>query len=146
MLMTIDVIPTGTSTATVILSQDEVDAVRGTPGRARVPLAITHDGQVFRTSISVYQGRWMMVVNREMRDGGLVPGGSYTVDVGVDTAERTVEVPPDLAAALESAGLTAAWTALSYTARKEYVRGLLDAKKPETRSRRLSAVVTALDG
>ena len=144
--MTIDVIATGTSTATVILSQDQVDEIRGTPGRARVPLAITHDGHVFRTSISVYRGRWMMVVNREMRDGGLVPGASYAVDVSVDTAERTVEVPPDLAAALGSAGLTDAWTALSYTARKEYVRGLLDAKKPETRSRRLSQVVTALGG
>ncbi len=146
MLLTVDVIPTGTTTATVILSQDEVDAIRGTPGRARVPLAITHDGHVFRTSVSVYRGQWMMVVNQEMREGGLAPGSSYTVDVSVDTAERTVDVPPDLAAALTSSGLTAAWTALSYTARKEYVRGLLEAKKPETRARRLAQVVSALGG
>lgn len=144
MHMTVDVIPTGTSTATVILTQEQVDAVRGTPGRARVPLAVAFDGQLFRTSISIYRGQWMMVVNAAMREGGLVPPGIYDVDVTMDTAERTVEVPQDLADALSAAGLAAVWDGQSYTNRKEFVRGVVEAKKPETRTRRIVKVITSL--
>ncbi len=144
MRMSIAVEATGVTTATVILTQEQVDELRGSPGRSRVPLAITYDGSTFRTSISVYRGRWMMVVNKEMREGGLVPGDSYDVDVVVDTATRTVEVPADLAAALEEAGLQEKWDGLSYSHRKEHVRAIQDAKKPETRQRRIDKVLQSL--
>ncbi len=144
--MDLDVIPTGTTTATVILTQEQVDALRGAPGRSRVPLAITHDGQVFRTSISVYRGQWMMVVNQAMRDGGLTPPGTYTVDIVMDQSERVVDVPDDLAAAIGAAGLTAAWDRQSYTNRKEFVRSVVEAKKPETRARRIEKAVASLGG
>ena len=144
--MDLDVVPTGRTTATVILSQEQVDALRGSPGRSRVPLAITYEGQVFRTSISVYRGQWMMVVNQAMRTGGLTPPRTYTVEIEVDTAERTVDVPVDLAAAVDAAGLSAAWDAQSYTSRKEFVRGVEEAKKPETRIRRIEKVIATLAG
>ncbi len=86
----------------------------------------------------------MMVVNKEMREGGLVPGDSYDVDVVVDTAKRTVEVPADLASALEEAGLQEGWDGLSYSHRKEHVRAIQDAKKPETRQRRIDKVLESL--
>lgn len=146
MRMRLDVVPTGKTTATVVLAQEQVDALRGAPGRGRVPLAITYRGQVFRTSISVYRGQWMMVVNQAMRDGGMTPPGTYTADVVMDTGERTVDLPDDLAAALDSAGLRAAWDQQSYTNRKEFVRGVTEAKKPETRERRIAKVVAALGG
>jgi hypothetical protein len=142
--MDLDVVPTGRTTATVILTQEQVDALRGEPGRGRVMLAITYAGQVFRTSISVYRGQWMMVVNEAMRQGGMTPPGIYTVDIEVDTAERTVEVPDDLAAAVSAAGLGEAWERQSYTNRKEFVRGVVEAKKPETRARRIEKVVATL--
>lgn len=142
--MVLDVVPTGRTTATVILTQEQVDALRGAPGRGRVMLAITFAGQVFRTSISVYRGQWMMVVNEAMREGGMTPPGTYTVDIEVDTAERTVEVPDDLAAAVSAAGLGEAWERQSYTNRKEFVRGVVEAKKPETRARRIEKVVATL--
>lgn len=144
--MDLDVIPTGRTTATVILSQDQVDTLRGAPGRGRVPLAITYDGQVFRTSISVYRGQWMMVVNQAMRDGGLTPPGTYAVDIVMDQSERVVEVPDDLSAAIRAAGLTEAWEGLSFTNRKELVRGVVEAKKPETRARRIEKAVATLGG
>ncbi|CAB4950022.1 unannotated protein [freshwater metagenome] len=34
----------------------KVDRIRGAEGRGRVPLAITYEGRVFRTSVSVYRG------------------------------------------------------------------------------------------
>ncbi len=144
--MNLDVIPTGRTTATVILTQEQVDALRGSPGRGRVMLAIAFQGRVFRTSIAVYRGQWMMVVNEAMRAGGMTPPGTYAVDIEVDTAERTVDVPDDLAAAIAAAGLTAAWERQSYTNRKEFVRGVEEAKKPETRARRIDKVVAALGG
>jgi uncharacterized protein YdeI (YjbR/CyaY-like superfamily) len=65
----------------------------------------------------------------------------------VDTAPRTVEVPADLRAALDaSPTAAAAWEKLSYTYRKEHARSVLDAKKAETRTRRIAAVVAKLEG
>lgn len=146
MKMTLNVIATGRTTATVLMTQDQVDALRGEPGRGRVPLAITYRGVTYRTSVSVYRGEWMTVVNAEMRDGGLVPGSSYECDVVRDTAERTVEVPADLMAAIKAAGLTATWDALAFTHRKEHVRAVEEAKKPETRARRIEKAVEKLRG
>lgn len=144
MRMKIEVIPTGKTTATVILTQEQVDKIRGVPGRGRVMLAITYKGQTFRTSVSIYNGQWMTVVNKEMRDGGLIPGASYTVDMAVDAAERTVDVPADLNAALKKAKALKAFEALSYTHRKEWVRSVEEAKKPETRLARIDKCVAAL--
>lgn len=61
-----------------------------------------------------------------------------------DTQERTVEVPADFAAALRESGLTKAFDALSYTHRKEHVRAIEEAKKPETRARRIEAAIAKL--
>lgn len=144
MKLSVDVLPTGKTTATIILTQEQVDAIRGEPGRARVMLAITYKKQTFRTSVSVYNGKWMTVVNQDMREGGLVPGGTYTVDMSVDSAPRTVDVPADLQAAIKKAKVQASWDALSYTARKEYARSVEDAKKPETRQKRIEACIAKL--
>lgn len=141
MRLRIDVIPTGATTATVILTQEQVDRIRGSHGRSRVPVVISYRGATFRTSVAVYRGEWMTVVNRQMREGGLVPGGTYTVDMFLDVEERTVDVPPDFARALEAAALRPAFDVLAYSHRKEYVRSVEEAKRPETRQRRIDAAV-----
>lgn len=54
-------------------------------------------------------------------------------------------VPPDLKAALaKDAAAKAAFDALAYTHRKEHILALLDAKKPETRERRLAKTLAML--
>ena len=77
MRMTLDVAPTGRTTATVILEQEQVDA-------------------------------------------------------------------GDLEDALASSGLREAWDRQSNTNRKEFVRGVVEAKKPEMRASRIEKVVTTL--
>ncbi len=146
MQMRLDVIPTGKTTATVIMSQEQVDALRGAPGMGRVMLRIEYAGDIYRTSISRYRGEWMMVVNREMRDGGLAPGASYDVEITRDDDVRTVEVPEDLAQALAAAGLTETFNALAFTHRKEHVRAIEEAKKAETRTRRIEKCLGMLRG
>ena len=144
MRMTLDILPTGKTTATVIMTQDQVDALRGTPGMGRVMLRIEYAGDIFRTSISRYRGEWMMVVNKEMRDGGLSPGATYDVEISRDDEERTVTVPDDLAQALAAAGLTETFNALAYTNRKEHVRVIEEAKKAETRVARIEKCLAML--
>src|SRR6202521_4023792 len=66
---------------------------------------------------------------QEAAGGGF--GDTITVELELDTAARTVEVPADLARALKRDKKAAvAWAALSYTNRKEHARGLEEAKRP----------------
>lgn len=144
MRMKVYVAPTGKTTATIVLTQDQVDRIRGVPGKGRVPLAITYRGTTYRTSVSLYRGQWMTVINKQMREGGLVPGHDYTVDLSLDTAERTVDVPADFAKAMRVAGVRKAFDALAYSHRKEHIRVIQEAKKPETRQRRIEAAIAKL--
>lgn len=141
--MDLNVEPTGKTTATVVLTQEQVDTLRGAPGMARVPLAITFEGRTHRTSISRYQGKWMMVVNAAMRDAGLRPGATYRCEVERDDAPREVEIPDDLQDALTAAGVMENWQALSYTRRRELAGAVASAKRPETRAKRIGLAVDA---
>ena len=55
-------------------------------------------------------------------------------------------MPNDLAAAIKKAGLSAAWDKLSYTHRKEHVRAVEEAKRPETRIKRIEKAIAMLAG
>ena len=56
-----------------------------------------------------------------------------------------IEPPPDLARAIApDKKMAAAWDALSFTNQKEMARSLEEAKKPETRERRLAAAIAKL--
>ncbi len=78
---------------------------------------------------------------------GAMQGDSITIELALDTATRTVEVPPDLAKVLaRDKKAAAAWEVLSYTNRKEAARALEEAKRPETREKRLAATLAKLRG
>nr|WP_269449694.1 YdeI/OmpD-associated family protein [Auraticoccus cholistanensis] len=64
----------------------------------------------------------------------------------MDTAPREVEVPDDLARALQRAGLTEAFSALSYSHQRRHVLQVEGARTEATRLRRVEAVVAALAG
>lgn len=76
---------------------------------------------------------------------GVGQGDTITVELELDTSPRTVELPPDLAIAIAHDNkATAAWDALSYTNKKEMARSLEEAKRPETRERRLAQALRKL--
>lgn len=78
---------------------------------------------------------------------GVEIGDQVHVQIELDAAERVVDVPADLVAALAAEPeLQAAWDALSYTRRKEIARGLVEAKQDATRQRRLARAVAELRG
>jgi hypothetical protein len=116
-------------------------------GRTRVPVKVTVNGYEYRTTIARMGGRFLMPFAKEHRDAsGIRAGDAIEVTLVEDTAERTVEVPADLAAALERAKLREAFDRLAFSHRKEHVRAIEEAKKPETRARRIEKAIDMIGG
>ena len=128
----------------VVLPAD-VAAAMG--GRARIPVAGTINGVPFRGStMPMGDGRHCVGFRKELRDqaGAVQDGDAVTIEIARDDAPRTVDVPADLAAALGAdAAVEAAFEAMSYTHRKEWVAAVEEAKRPETRARRIAQAVAA---
>lgn len=113
--------------------------------KKRIPVNVTLNGVVYRSTIAVYGGKFYLPARKEIRDAAkLAPGKRAHVTLEADTAARTVMVPSDLARALASARLRPAFDALSFTRRREHVEAVTDAKRPETRVARIAKVVKAL--
>jgi uncharacterized protein YdeI (YjbR/CyaY-like superfamily) len=75
---------------------------------------------------------------------GKGPGDTIEVVVWRDEAVRTVEVPAQFQNLMKKEGLFAVFKKLSYTHRKEYCRWITEAKKEETRLRRLEKAIEML--
>lgn len=56
---------------------------------------------------------------------------------GIDREKKSVEIPKDFKQAMRNAHVLAKFETLAFSHRKEYVISILDAKKPETRERRI---------
>jgi hypothetical protein len=118
--------------------------VRALFGKARAPVKATVNGHTFASTIAVYGGKYYLGFNREVRDAaGIEDGDLLTIDLERDEDERTVEVPGELAAALDPA-TRATFDKLSFTHRREYVRWIEEAKREETRARRVAKAVEML--
>lgn len=115
-------------------------------GARRVPVRATFDGTAYRGSVVFMGGRPVLGVTRAVRTAlGKDVGDAVRVELARDVAPRTVAVPPELAAALaERPGLAARFEALAYTHRKEFARWVADAKRPETRRRRVAQTLEKL--
>ena len=91
-------------------------------------------------------------VARLVAEGRMQPTGQALVEAAkadgswtlYDDVEALV-VPEDLDSALARAGLRAAWDAWPPSVRKQALASLVNAKRPETRARRVEAVVGHLE-
>jgi Bacteriocin-protection, YdeI or OmpD-Associated/Domain of unknown function (DUF1905) len=114
-------------------------------GKVRAPVRGTIDGYPFTTTVARYGGVDYLAFRREVREGaGVEVGARVAIEVELDTAERVVAVPEDLAAALADSGVRDVFDALSYTHRREYVSWVEEAKREETRAKRLARTVELL--
>lgn len=122
----------------------DVEAVYGT--RGRVAVRATFDGHPYRGSIAPMGGGHVLGVRKDVRAAiGKTVGDTVAVTLERDDEPRTVEVPPDLAAALAAEPAARAFfDELAFTYRKEYVRWIADAKRDETRRRRVARAVEKL--
>ena len=104
------------------------------------------NGTPFRTTVAVYGGVYFIGFNRELRArAGIELGDKVTVELAPDDQPRVVEVPPALASALSGDDRAkAAFDALSYTHRREYAKWIAEARREDTRERRVGKAVEML--
>jgi mutator protein MutT len=131
-------------TATGIEVPDEVVDKLG--AGKRPPVSVTIGGYTFRTTVAQMGGRYLVGVSAEHRAGaGVQAGDTLDVEIELDGAPREVTMPADLEQALAGeAEARRHFEGLSFTHRKEWVRWIEEAKKPETRATRVAKTVEAL--
>jgi len=131
-------------TATGIEVPVEVVEALGTGKRP--PVTVTIGGHSYRTTVARMGGRFLIPLSAENRTAAGVAAGEHVdVDIEADAGPREVEVPADLAAALEQDDTARAnFEGMAYTHRKEWVRWIEEAMKAETRATRLAKTVESL--
>ena len=124
--------------AAAVVLDDEQVAVVG-EGAKRFPVKAVVNGYEWRTSVARMGGEFLVGLNREVREGaGVEAGDEVEVVLELDTAPREVELPHALAQALATdPPAQAAFDAMAFTHRKEYARWIAEAKREETRDRRV---------
>jgi uncharacterized protein DUF1905/bacteriocin resistance YdeI/OmpD-like protein len=129
-------------TATGLQVPDDVVAALG--GGKRPPVTVTLGGYEYRTTVAPMGGAFWIPLSAEHRAAaGVLAGQEVDVRVELDTAPRETPLPDDLAAALDE-DATAFFSALAPSHRKEWVRWVEEAKKPETRAARVERTAEAL--
>jgi hypothetical protein len=120
--------------------------VREAFGQARAPVRGTVNGHPFRTTVAVYGGVPYVGFRRDVREAaGIDLGDTVTVELERDDEPREVEVPEELAAALAAdPEAQAAWDRLSYTHRREHAEAIVEAKREDTRRRRVETALATL--
>jgi hypothetical protein len=116
-------------------------------GSARAPVRCTINGVEYRSRLSVYGGATYLGLRKEVRDAaGVSVGDEVQVTMELDDEPREVDVPPALAAALaRDDGARGAYEALSFTHRREYAQWIAEAKREETRERRVRKAIEMLN-
>jgi len=117
----------------------------GTRGQVRV--CATIDGQLFRLALAPMGGEFhAMGLRREIREAiGKKIGDTVHIMITRDTEPRTVEIPEDVRHAFEqNPGTSEAFNKLSFTHQKEHINAIKEARKPETRTKRIAGMMAKL--
>ena len=112
----------------------------------RPPVQTTINGYPYRARVAVYGGISYVALRKDVLEGaGVDAGDSVNITIDLDQAPREVEIPPELTRALNAdRAAQAAFEKLSYTHRKEWATHIAEAKREETRKRRVSRAVEQL--
>ena len=112
----------------------------------RPPVSVTINGYTYRNTVAVMGGVFMIGVAAEHRaPAGIVGGEDVDVDLELDTAPREVQVPPELASALDAEpSARATFDRLSYSNKSWHTLQVTGTSNPETRARRIAKSIAAL--
>ena len=106
-------------------------------GKAKVPVKVTINGYTWRSTVGNRSGIQYIVVNADARShAGVKAGDVVTIVLEPDTEKRDIEIPIQLRRAL-GAKLTEKLNRLSFSHKKEFVVWYSEAKKEDTRARRV---------
>jgi len=122
--------------------------VEALAGGKRPAVNVTIRDYTYRSTIAVYSGEFLVGVSAENRAGaGVAAGDVVDVELELDREPRIIDVPGDLATALDREPVARrAFDSLSNSNKSGLVLGIKAAKAPETRQRRIDNVVAQLSG
>ncbi|GAA5042152.1 YdeI/OmpD-associated family protein [Nocardia callitridis] len=131
-------------TATGFRVPDDVVAALGRGKKP--PVRVTLGAHTYRSTVAMYGGVFMLPLSADNRtSAGVRAGDTVTVTLELDTEERTVEVPGDLAEALaDNPAAKERFDKLSFSKRRQHVTSVESAKQAETRQRRVRKVIEEL--
>ena len=114
--------------------------------KGKVPVKATFDKVPYTGSLIKYgKPLHLLGMAKAIREQiGKSPGDTLEVVVWKDEEVRTVEVPAQFENLMKKEGLLPVFKKLSYTHRKEYCRWITEAKKEETRLKRLEKAIEML--
>lgn len=115
-------------------------------GKGRVPITCTIDGEPYRGTMVKYGTPFHIIIvlkaiRLKIKKGA---GDKVKVVLKEDTAVRTVDVPADFKKLLKKNKLESGFDKMSFTHRKEWMLWINDAKKEETRLRRMERAIEKL--
>ena len=128
-----------------VLVPDDVAEKAKLAYRARVRGTV--DGVAYRSSLMKYSGRFHMGVHKAtLAAAGVKAGDTVAIAIEVDDAPLPGDtLPPELVAAFrKDARARAAWEKLAPSHRREHVKAIDEAKKPETRKTRIERTLKML--
>lgn len=139
---------TQTFEATITTSQDSngawveipfnTEEVFGKKGQVKVKARF--DGHPYQGSIANMGNGPIIIIPKEIREAiNKKPGDQVKVEVEKDTSERKVNIPDELRQLLDGdKDLNEFYESLSFTNQKEYADWINNAKRPETKEKRLN--------
>jgi hypothetical protein len=130
--------------AAIVLDDAQVEMLG--EGAKRFPVRVTIGDYGWRGSVTRMGGEFLVGLNKEVRAGaGVEAGDEVEVVLVLDAEPRTVEVPEALERALAGDDVARdAFDGLAYTHRKEFARWVTEARKAETRDRRVAQALEML--
>jgi uncharacterized protein YdeI (YjbR/CyaY-like superfamily) len=130
--------------AAVVLDEEQAGILG--EGAKRFPVRARINDHTWATSVARMRGEFLLGLNRAVREAaGVEAGDVVEVAIELDTAPREVEVPAALQRALGADDAArAAYDALAHSHRKEFARWIDEAKREETRERRVSSALEML--
>ena len=113
-------------------------------GKAKVPVKVTINGYTWRSTVRNRGGQQYIVVNADARrNAGVRAGDVVTITLEPDSEKREIEIPSPLQRALGTK-LVQKLNSLSFTHKKEFIVWYSQAKKEDTRARRLEKMKVML--
>lgn len=112
----------------------------------RPRVIITINGHSWRSRVAIMRGRYLLgLSNANRQAAGVVTGEEVEIELALEPEPIVVDVPEDFARALDAdPPARAAYDRLTESQKRQHVRAIESAKKPETRKRRIEKALVTL--
>ena len=129
--------------ASIPLTEEQVSSLGGA---RNAPVTVTIGDRTARLRIGQMGGQSMIGLSKAARDElGIAYGDEVEALIALDAAERPIDLPAELEAALaDDPAARSAFDALPPSKRKEMARSIREAKAAETTQRRLEKALEEL--